>query len=195
MPDPRPGKADSRRTDLRHVSVFISPPTTTSTTNSNNPNDNDHRDDKDRDDDHDRRRQNRDRRSRRDHDWDGDRGRDRGNDDHDHDEHTPGQPMEGRTQIMFARSLDCGATFSRPTQISDRTQINQGSVAAIDPNTGAIYVAWREFLSAAQPDAILVTKSTDGGVDLFQPGHHRAHHAVRSGDLARRGSAPTATRR
>ncbi len=77
--------------------------------------------------------------------------------------------MEGRTQIMFARSLDCGATFSRPTQISDRTQINQGSVAAIDPNTGAIYVAWREFMSAAQPDAILVTKSTDGGESFSDP--------------------------
>ena len=143
-------------------SVFISPSTTTTGSGTGSGNNNDHDNEHDRDD---RWR----RRPRRDHDWDGDRGRDRDSDDHDHDEHRPGQPMEGRTQIMFSRSLDCGATFSRPTPISDRTQINQGSVAAIDPNTGDIYVAWREFMSSAQPDAILVTKSTDGGVSFSDP--------------------------
>ena len=135
-------------------SAFISPSTTSTGSSSNDDNDGG---------------RGRYRRPRRLHDWDGDRGRDRDTDDHDHDEHQPGQPMEGRTQLMFARSLDCGATFSQPTQISDRTQINQGSVAAIDPNTGDIYVAWREFLSSAQPDAILVTKSTDFGASFSDP--------------------------
>ena len=52
---------------------------------------------------------------------------------------------------MLVRSDDCGATFSRPQQISERTQINQGAVMAIDPNNGDLYVAWREFMSSASP--------------------------------------------
>ena len=34
---------------------------------------------------------------------------------------------------------------------------------AIDPASGAIYVAWRRFAASNQPDAILVAKSTDFG--------------------------------
>ena len=49
------------------------------------------------------------------------------------------------------------------------------------PNTGTIYVAWREFLSAAQPDAILVTRSDRRRRQLLRPGHDRQHRAVRSG--------------
>ena len=112
----------------------------------------------------------------RDRDHDSDRGRDYDRDkrgghrEHDDaEDHKPGVAMEGRTQIMLARSTDCGATFSRPEKISDRTTINQGSVASIDPNTGTIYVAWREFKSAKQPDAILITKSTDGGLTFSEP--------------------------
>src|SRR5712691_8748973 len=90
-------------------------------------------------------------------------------DDHDPDNHKPGVPVDGLTQVMFARSTDCGVTFSTPIKISERSQINQGSVAAIDPNTGTVYVAWREFLSSTQPDAILVTKSTDGGLSFSGP--------------------------
>ena len=83
--------------------------------------------------------------------------------------HRQGVPMEGRTKIMLSRSTDCGATFSRPQQISERSQINQAAVAAIDPNTGTLYVAWREFLSNAQPDAILITRSSDGGKSFSSP--------------------------
>jgi uncharacterized repeat protein (TIGR01451 family) len=85
------------------------------------------------------------------------------------DEHKPGQPVDGRTKIMLARSTDCGATFDAPKQISDRTQINQGATLAIDPATGTVYVAWREFLSSKQPDAILVAKSTDFGRTFSTP--------------------------
>ncbi len=83
--------------------------------------------------------------------------------------HKQGVPMEGRTQIMLSRSTDCGATFSRPQRISERSQINQSAITAIDPNTGTLYVAWREFLSNAQPDAILITRSTDGGKTFSSP--------------------------
>jgi uncharacterized repeat protein (TIGR01451 family) len=95
--------------------------------------------------------------------------RDEDEEERERDEHTPGEPVDGRTKIMIARSTDCGATFSAPHQISDRTQINQGATAAIDPNTGTIYVAWREFLSSHQPDSILVSKSSDGGQTFSAP--------------------------
>ena len=85
------------------------------------------------------------------------------------EERRQGEPVEGRTRIMLSRSIDCGATFSTPQQISDRSQINQGAVMAIDPNNGDLYVAWREFMSAAAPDSILVTKSTDGGRKFSTP--------------------------
>src|SRR5262249_49309069 len=99
----------------------------------------------------------------------GDGDKDDDDDDHDIENHKPGVPVDQVTQIMFARSTDCGQTFSAPIKISERSQINQGSVAAIDPGTGTIYIAWREFLSSTEPDAILVTKSTDGGLTFSTP--------------------------
>ena len=69
----------------------------------------------------------------------------------------------GRSQILVSKSTDCGATFSKPQKISERYKLNQGSVAAIDPNTGALYVGWREFADTSSGDAILVSKSTDFG--------------------------------
>jgi hypothetical protein len=67
------------------------------------------------------------------------------------------------TAIMFKSSSNCGYTWSGPIDLSGANQKNQGSVIAIDPNTGTIYIAWRRFYSNGQPDAILIRKSTDGG--------------------------------
>lgn len=66
------------------------------------------------------------------------------------------------TAIMFARSGDCGATWTL-TKISESFKLNQGTVVAISPLTGAIYVAWRQFATTNSPDGIVVAKSTDGG--------------------------------
>src|SRR5260370_11854745 len=67
------------------------------------------------------------------------------------------------TKIMFSRSQDCGATGSQPVKLSESNSINQGTTLSIDPHTGAIYVAWRRFVTSSQPDAIVSVKSTDSG--------------------------------
>jgi uncharacterized protein YjbI with pentapeptide repeats len=67
------------------------------------------------------------------------------------------------TKIMVSRSLDCGKTWQTATKVSEGNSINQGTALAIDPQTGALYVAWRRFKTSSQTDAILVARSTDGG--------------------------------
>jgi hypothetical protein len=67
------------------------------------------------------------------------------------------------TKIMFSASQNCGASWSNPVKLSESNSINQGTTLAIDPNTGALYVAWRRFVTSSQPDAIVTVKSTDFG--------------------------------
>ncbi len=76
-----------------------------------------------------------------------------------------GQPP---SQIQFVRSTDCGLTWSKPVALSDNT-INQGATLAIDPASGALYVAWRRFQNANLLDAIMIVKSTDGGQTFSNP--------------------------
>jgi hypothetical protein len=66
------------------------------------------------------------------------------------------------TAVMFARSGDCGTTWTL-TKISESYKLNQGTIAAINPTTGAIYVAWRQFATTGESDGIIFTKSTDSG--------------------------------
>ncbi len=71
-----------------------------------------------------------------------------------------------RSKILFTRSNDCGVTWSNPSKLSERVARNQGTTIAIDPGTGAIHIAWREFAipgDANSRNAILVARSTDGG--------------------------------
>jgi hypothetical protein len=70
-----------------------------------------------------------------------------------------------RSKVMFARSTDCGETFSRPIKLNMNYNRNQGTAMAVDPNTGALYVAWRHF----GEDRILLVKSTDGGLNFSNP--------------------------
>jgi len=72
------------------------------------------------------------------------------------------------SQIQFVRSADCGATWSKPLTLSD-ANVNQGSTIAIDPASGAVYVAWRRFQTKDLFDAILVAKSTDSGQTFSAP--------------------------
>ena len=67
------------------------------------------------------------------------------------------------TKVMLSRSLDCGATWSRPTKLSESDSINQGLTMAIDPASGGLYVAWRRLAAPNQPDAIVFTRSNDFG--------------------------------
>ena len=71
---------------------------------------------------------------------------------------------DGGVQVYFSRSTDCGATWSKPDKISAGSNSAQGAAMAIDPATGAVYVAWRQFQAdTTQLDAIYVAKSTNGG--------------------------------
>lgn len=70
------------------------------------------------------------------------------------------------SKILFSRSNDCGLTWSNPAKLSERIAKNQGTTISVDPGTGTIYIAWREFASpddATSRDSILVVKSTDAG--------------------------------
>jgi hypothetical protein len=72
------------------------------------------------------------------------------------------------TRIMLVSSSDCGATWSKPTKLSESNSVNQGTIIVVDPSTASsnaatIYVAWRRFATSSQPDAIEIVKSTDGG--------------------------------
>ena len=74
-----------------------------------------------------------------------------------------GNDINTRTKILFTRSTDCGATWSNPIKLSEGFPVNQGTMAAVDPVSGAVYVAWRQLKNVNNPDAILVAKSVDGG--------------------------------
>jgi len=67
-----------------------------------------------------------------------------------------------RSKLMFARSTDCGATWSASQKLSEGYPVNQGASIVVSP-TGPIYVVWRQFKSTTNPDSILIAKSTDGG--------------------------------
>lgn len=68
-----------------------------------------------------------------------------------------------RSKINFAKSSDCGATWTKPIMISQTYAINQGTQVAVDPETGYVYVAWRVFSAGNDSDEIVVAKSTDAG--------------------------------
>ena len=81
---------------------------------------------------------------------------------------------ETRSQIYLSRSLDCGATWSAPQQISSSADpINQGATLAIDPRNGTIYLAWRRFTADGTDDSIMVTRSHDQGRKWDPPGRAR----------------------
>jgi hypothetical protein len=72
------------------------------------------------------------------------------------------------TKIMLTMSADCGATWSKPTKLSESNSVNQGTIIVVDPSSASngaatIYVAWRRFATSSQPDALMIAKSTDGG--------------------------------
>src|SRR5215813_10016434 len=54
------------------------------------------------------------------------------------------------TAIMLARSGDCGATWT-VTKVSESFKLNQGTTIAVNPLTGALYVAWRQFAVVNDP--------------------------------------------
>jgi YVTN family beta-propeller protein len=66
-----------------------------------------------------------------------------------------------KSRIMASRSDDCGATWSKPTLVSEQNHLSQGASMAIDPATGTLFVAWRQFADATGGNAVLIAKSKD----------------------------------
>jgi len=74
-----------------------------------------------------------------------------------------------RSKILFRRSTDCGATWGSAIKISESQHIIQGAIIAIDPNSGAVYIAYRRFLHPSQTNSIVIVKSTDFGQTFSTP--------------------------
>ena len=72
------------------------------------------------------------------------------------------------SQIVFSRTTDCGATWSKPYVVANGA-LNQGASLAVDPNTGAVYMAWRRFQSPGIADAVMFAQSSDGGLTFSGP--------------------------
>ena len=77
-----------------------------------------------------------------------------------------GDPAAPTSRLMVTRSLDCGVTWSKPSTASTHKHTNQGVSMSIDPTTGALYLAWREFADTSTGDAVVFTKSIDLGRGL-----------------------------
>ena len=73
-----------------------------------------------------------------------------------------GQGNNPHTAIMVGRSSDCGATWTLQ-KISESFKLNQGTVMAVNPTDGSLYIAWRQFATPNELDSIIVAKSIDGG--------------------------------
>jgi hypothetical protein len=73
----------------------------------------------------------------------------------------------GNFRILFSRSTDTGRTFSKPIKLSPGSSFPQGSDIAVAPD-GTVYVFWRQFRFVGF-DAIVFTKSTDGGQTFSKP--------------------------
>src|SRR5205807_9518948 len=74
-----------------------------------------------------------------------------------------GSKTNPSSKIKVVTSTNCGASWSHPQTLSQSLKLNQGTVAAIDPGTGAVYVAWRQISGVNQPDSIQYAYSSNGG--------------------------------
>jgi len=72
------------------------------------------------------------------------------------------------SKILVSKSIDGGNTWKNPVKVSEGERKNQGTIVAIDPNDGTVYVAWRRFVSGNEPHGILIAKSEDFGNHFTQ---------------------------
>ena len=78
-----------------------------------------------------------------------------------------------RSKVMFAKSTDCGKTFSNPIKLSESQQVVQGAqvAASRDPITGQdrVVVVWRRGQTANAADGLGGVVSTNGGDTFTKP--------------------------
>lgn len=99
---------------------------------------------------------------------------------------TVGTAVESR--IMFSQSDDCGATWTKPVQLSNPLdKVNQGANIAIDPKTGSVYVAWRQFgLTVNDPDSVMVARMSATNKGFEAANRVRKFNARRPSDRLRK---------
>ena len=95
-----------------------------------------------------------------------------GEDDHGSDQDD--DDLRTGSKILFARSTDCGKTFSVPIQLASDAVTNQASDIVVDPSSASnsaatIYVVWRRFADANHPGGIVIRKSINGGLTFGTP--------------------------
>lgn len=74
----------------------------------------------------------------------------------------------GRNAIYISRSIDHGATFSQPTKLSESDHDVQFPDISVTSD-GTVYVTYRQYGAAQQPDAVEIVKSTDCGATFSKP--------------------------
>jgi hypothetical protein len=76
----------------------------------------------------------------------------------------------GNNGVFFSRSTNGGRTYSHPQKISESVHGSQFCDIAVTSN-GTVFVAWRSFSGrgAKQRDAVVWTKSTNGGATFSKP--------------------------
>lgn len=77
-----------------------------------------------------------------------------------------GDMKDSPGRIIFVRSTDLGATFGDPVDVSKSTGVAFEPEIAIGPDD-AINVVWQD--NAGGPNAIMFSRSTDGGVSFSEP--------------------------
>jgi hypothetical protein len=92
------------------------------------------------------------------------------------------------SRIMLSASDDCGASWSRPVQISNPAdKVNQGATIAIDPRTGVVYVAWRQFgMTVNDTDSIVVARTANQGKSFEATTKVHKFNAHRAADRLRK---------
>ncbi len=65
--------------------------------------------------------------------------------------------------------------------VPKQPRLSQGATLAIDPQNGALQIAWRQFNDGVLPDAIVTVRSTNGGATVSAPTSRRHHQPVRAG--------------
>jgi hypothetical protein len=77
--------------------------------------------------------------------------------------------------LYLAVSQDGGETYEATTLYTEPAPVDRGAAflwsprAAIDRNTGNLYVVWEQVSNAGQPVSILMMRSTDGGETWSEP--------------------------
>ncbi len=82
-----------------------------------------------------------------------------------------GSGNNANSKLLFARSTDCGATWSSPVRLDASIGVSQSATISVNPVNGNVLVAWRAFAKPnnSAPGKVLVARSTDFGGTFSAP--------------------------